>query len=138
MSTVLTYLVTLIVIVISVFITLLFKNELERMFGEKKDVLAFHICNVIIIVMASFGALAVMTIFVAGKEFNYILQPFILLFLISPIYILGHLAFEKYNSVYRKYDTTENRKVIVLNEKYVKKKKLPSALRNYNSIFKEK
>ena len=138
MFKVLTYLVTLIVIMITVFITLLFKNELERMFGEKKDVLAFHICNVIIILMASFGAFAVMTIYVAGNEFNYILEPFILLILLVPIYILGHLAFEKYKSVYRKYETTENKKVIVLNEKYVKKKKLPSKLRKYNSIFKEK
>lgn len=134
----LAYFVTLIAIVISVFITLFFKNELERMFGEKKDVLPFHICNVIITLMVSFGALLVMTIYVAGKEFNYILQPIILLFMILPIYIFGHLAFEKYKSVYRKYETTENRKVIVLNEKYVKKKKLPSALRKYNSIFKEK
>lgn len=138
MYTVLTYFVTLIVIVISVLITLFFKNELERMFGEKKDVLPFHICNVIITLMVSFGALAVMTIYVAKNEFNYILQPVILLLLILPIYILGHLAFEKYKSVYRKYETTENRKVVILNEKYLKKKKLPSKLRNYNEIFKEK
>ena len=138
MYTVLTYFVTLIVIVVSVFITLIFKNELERMFGEKKSVIPFHICNVIITLMVSFGALVVMTIYVAGNEFNYRLQPFILLFLIVPIYIFGHLAFEKYKSVYRKYETTDNRKVIVLNEKYVKKKKLPSKLRKYNSIFKEK
>ena len=138
MYTFLTYFVSLIVIMISVFITLFFKNELERMFGEKKDVLAFHICNVIIILMVSYGAQAVMTIYVAGKEFNYLLQFVLLLFMSLPIYFLGHRAFEKYNSVYRKYEPAENGKVIVLNEKYLKKKKLPSKLRNYNEVFKEK
>ena len=138
MYTVLTYFVSLIVIVISVFITLLFKNELERMFREEKNVIPFHICNVLITLMVSFGAHAVMTIYIIGNETNLVLQLSILLFMIIPIYILGHIAFEKYKAVYRKYIPTENRKVVVLNEKYLKKKKLPSKLKNYNAISKEK
>ncbi|EKN62670.1 hypothetical protein BABA_25076 [Neobacillus bataviensis LMG 21833] len=138
MYTVLTYFVSLIVMVVSVFITLVFKNELERMFGEKEDVFPFHICNVLITLMVSFGANAVMSIYIIGNESNLLLQFVILLLMILPIYIFGHLAFEKYKSVYRKYIPTENRKVVVLNEKYLKKKRLPSKLKNYNAISKGK
>ncbi|MFJ5624883.1 hypothetical protein ACIQD3_19680 [Peribacillus loiseleuriae] len=138
MYTVLSYFVSLFVIVISVFITLLFKNELERMFQEKKDMVPFHICNVLITLMVSFAAHAVMTIYIIGNEFNLILQLVILMLMILPIYILGHFAFEKYKSVYRKYITAENGKVIVLNEKYLKKKKWFSKFKNYNAISKEK
>lgn len=138
MYTVLSYFVSLFVIVISVFITLLFKNELERMFQEKKDMVPFHICNMLITLMVSFMAHAVMTIYIIGNEFNLILQLVILMFMILPIYILGHFAFEKYKSVYRKYITAENGKVIVLNEKYLKKKKWFSKFKNYNAISKEK
>ncbi|WP_436372229.1 hypothetical protein [Cytobacillus sp. BC1816] len=60
------------------------------------------------------------------------------MFIILPIYILGHLAFEKYKLVYQKYITAESGKVIVLNEKYLKKKKLPSKFKNYNAFSKEK
>jgi hypothetical protein len=42
----LAYFFSLFVIVISVFTTLFVKNELERLFREK-DVLPFHICNVV-------------------------------------------------------------------------------------------
>lgn len=138
MSSFLTYLVSLIVIVISVFITLYFKYELERLFGNKKDAVPFHICNVVIILMVSFAAHAVMTNYVFGNEFKLVLPLVINLLMILPIYILGHFAFEKYKSVYRKYMTDEKGKVIVLNERYLKKKKLPSKLKNYNSVFKEK
>lgn len=138
MYNVFSYFVSLFVIVISVFITLFFKNELERMFQEKKDALPFHICNLLITLMVSFAAHAIMTIYIMGDEFNWIVQPIILLFIILPIYLIGHFAFEKYNSVYRKYITAENGKVIILNEKYLKKKKWPSNFRNYNAISKEK
>ncbi|WP_066300961.1 hypothetical protein [Bacillus sp. FJAT-29937] len=136
MSTVLTYFVTLIAIVISVFATLYIKSELERMFGEEKDEFAFHLCNVIIILMAAFVVNAVMTIYISGNGFNWMVQVVILLFMIIPIYILGHLAFEKYKLVYRKY-TAENGKVIVLNERYIKKKKPFSKLKHYNASAKE-
>ncbi|WHY01014.1 hypothetical protein [Neobacillus sp. DY30] len=136
MYSVLTYFVTLFVIVISVFTTLFIKNELERLLREK-DVLPFHICNVIIILMVSMIAHAVMTIYIIGNEFGWILQLIINMFIIIPIYILGHFAFEKYKSTYRKYIPTENSKVIVLNEKYLKKKKQSSKFKNYNSFSKE-
>lgn len=137
MYSVLTYFVSLFVIVISVFTTLFVKNELERLFREKKDVLPFHICNVVIILMVSMVAHAVMTIYIIGNEFDWILQLVINMFIILPIYILGHFAFEKYKSVYRRYIPTENRKVVILNEKYLKKKKQSSKFNNYNSFSKE-
>lgn len=132
----LTYFVTFFVIVISAFVTLFFKYELEQMFREKKDVTAFHICNLIIVFMVSVGAYAVMTIYVAGGDFKLFPNTAILLAVILPIYLMGHLAFEKYKSVYEKYRITENEKVIVLNEKYLKKKRSPR-FKEYNAIAKE-
>lgn len=131
-----TYFVTFFVIVISVFVTLFFKYELEQMFQEKKDVTAFHICNLIITLMVSGGAYAVMTIYVMGDDFKLFPNSAILLLIILPIYLLGHFAFERYKSVYEKYRTTENEKVIVLNEKYLKKKR-SAKFKQYNAIAKE-
>ena len=124
-------------IVISVFITLFFKNELEQMFEEKKAVVPFHICNVLIILMVSMAVYAVMTVYVIGHTFNFLLQLVIFIFIILPIYLFGNFSFEKYKSTYRKYRTTENKKVIVLNEKYLKRKKRLSKFKKYNSFFKE-
>ncbi|MFJ5717439.1 hypothetical protein [Neobacillus sp. NPDC093127] len=138
MDTVLTYLISIIVIVISVFVTLMIKTELEWLFREKKADVPFHICNVFITLMVSFAAHAVMTVYIIGKEVNWILQLVILMVIILPIYILGHFAFEKYKSVYRKYTPAENGKVMVLNEKYIKKKKPFSKFKNYNAVSKEK
>ena len=132
----LAYFVSLFVIVISVFTTLFVKNELERLFQEK-NVLPFHICNIVIILMVSMLAHAVMTIYIIGNEFNWVLQFVILMFIILPIYICGHFAFENYKTIYRKYIPTENRKVVVLNEKYLKKKKLSSKFNDYNSFSKK-
>lgn len=133
MLTVLTYFVSLVFIVISVFITLTFKNELERMFREEKEVFVFHIFNVLITLTVAFASQAVITIYVVGHKFHFIREVLILLAITLPIYILGHLAFEKYNTVYRKFAATENGKVLVLNEKYVKKKKWFRNLRHYNA-----
>lgn len=133
----LSYFVSLIAIVISVYITLVFKNELEQMFDEKKAVVPFHICNVLIILMVSIGIYAVMTVFVFEHTFNFLLQLVIFIFMILPIYLFGNFAFEKYKSTYRKYMTTENKKVIILNEKYLKKKKRFSKFKKYNSFYKE-
>ncbi len=44
------------------------KTELEQLFREKKADVLFHICNVFIIIMVSFAAHAVMTIYIIGKE----------------------------------------------------------------------
>lgn len=138
MYTFLTYIVSLFVIVITVFITLFFKYELEQMFGEKKDVIPFHICNMLITLFVSFGTYAVMTIYITGNELNWITDFVILLFIIIPIYIIGHLAFEKYKFIYRKYKTAEDGKVIVLNERYLQKKKRFPKLRDYNAVSKDK
>lgn len=136
MYTFLAYFVTLFVIVTAVFTTLFIKSELERMFREKEDVFPFHICNVIIILMASFVTHAVMTLYVAGNEFKWMLQLVVLLLIILPIYILGHIAFEKYKQKSRKYETTENRKLIVLNEKQLGKKR-PEIFKTYNAAGKD-
>lgn len=133
----LSYFVSLIAIVISVFITLFFKNELEKMFEEKKTVVPFHLCNMLIILMVSIGVYAVMTVYVFGQNFNFLLQLVIFIFIIFPIYLFGNAAFEKYKLTYRKYITTEDEKVIVLNEKYLKRKNRLSKFKKYNSFFKE-
>lgn len=133
MVTLLTYFVSFIFIVISVFITLTFKNELERMFREEKEVFVFHIFNLLITLTVAFASQAVITVYVIGHKFHFIKTSLILLAITLPIYILGHLAFEKYKIVYRKYAATENGKILVLNEKYVKKKKWFKNLKHYNA-----
>ncbi|WP_316568191.1 hypothetical protein [Neobacillus sp. YIM B06451] len=121
MSTVLTYLASLVVIVVSVMVTLYFKSELERMFREKKEVFAFHVCNVLIILMASFAVHAV-TDYMLQTGINYLLQLAILLAIIIPIYIAGHFAYEKYKFLNRKYVKTDNGKVLVINEKFLRRR----------------
>lgn len=134
----LSYFISIIVIVITVFITLVFKNELEQMFKEKKSVMPFHICNLLIILIVSMAAYSVMTIYIFGYELNFLRHVVIFLFIILPIYLFGNFAFEKYKLIHRKYLTTGNGKVIVLNEKYLKEKKRFSKLRKYNSFFENK
>jgi hypothetical protein len=129
MVTVLTYFVSLIFIVIAVFITLTFKNELEQMFREEKGVFAFH--------MVAFASQAVMRIYILGHNFHFILNVFILMAIILPTYIAGHFAFERYKSVYRKYAAAENGKILILNEKYLKKKKWFRNLKHYNVMSRE-
>ncbi|MED3561398.1 hypothetical protein [Bacillus xiapuensis] len=146
MSMFLTYVVSLLVILISVFITLLIKSELDRLFREKKEgvpfykknAAPFHICNVVIVLMVSFGANAVMTIYISGNEFNLISQLIILMLLVLPFYILGHFVFEKYKFINRKYTRTENKKVLIINEKHLQGKKRSSKFKHYNAISKEK
>lgn len=137
MVTFFSYFVSLIFIVISVFISLVFKNELEKMFLKGKEVFAFHICNVLITLMVAFASHAVMTIYILEDKFYVIRELFILMAVIAPVYLIGHLAFEKYKELYRKYAPTEQGKVLVLNEKYIKKKKLFKNLKNYNAMSKE-
>ncbi|GAA0345528.1 hypothetical protein GCM10008967_39970 [Bacillus carboniphilus] len=130
----LTFLICLFVIVVSVLNTLLIKSELERLFREKKGVFIFHICNVLFILMVAFAAYAVVTRYVLGRELDWVFQMVILLFTILPIYILGHFAFEKYKLVNRKYSTAENGKVLIISEKYLKKKRRPNRFRKYNEF----
>lgn len=84
--------------------------------------------------MVSIVADAVLTIYIFGENYNWLLQLLTLLFMILPIYFLGHLAFEKYKSVYKKYIPAESGKILVLNEKYLKKKKWPSKFKKYNDF----
>ncbi|CEG26470.1 hypothetical protein [Bacillus sp. B-jedd] len=121
MFTVLTYFISLVVIVGSVGVTLYFKSELEKMFREKKEVVAFHVCNVLIILMASLAVHAVMA-FMLEKEISYTLQSGILLLIILPIYTAGYYAYEKYKLDNRKYAVTQNGKVLIINEKYLRRK----------------
>ncbi|MBS4209537.1 hypothetical protein [Bacillus sp. FJAT-50079] len=132
----LTYFFTFVVIVISVFITLLFKYELEQMFREKESVGVFHLANLVFTFMVSIGAFAVLTIYVTGKEFKLFQHAAILLFIILPIYLLGHIAFEKYKFNYQRYRTTENEKVVVLNQKFLQKKR-SAKFKVYNAAAKE-
>ncbi len=128
------FLISLIFIVISAFISLFFKNELERMFLKGKEFFPFHICNVLIILMVAFASQAVMTRYVFEQSFHLIRDVLILIAIILPVYIFVHLAFEKYKSVYRKFSAAENGKVLVLNEKYMKKKKRFKSLKHYNAM----
>ena len=128
------FFISLIFIVISAFISLIFKNELERMFLRGKEFFPFHICNVLIILMVAFASRAVMTRYVFSQPFHIVRDNLILLAIIVPVYISGHFAFENYKSVYRKFSAAENGKVLVLNEKYLKKKKRFKSLKHYNAL----
>jgi predicted membrane protein len=109
------------------------------MFREEKEVFAFHICNVVIILMVAFASQAVMRIYILGHHFPFLQNLFILMAFILPTYIAGHFAFERYKSIYRKYYAAEeNGKILVLNEKYLKKKKWFRNLRHYNEMSREK
>ncbi|WP_449538621.1 hypothetical protein [Ferdinandcohnia sp. Marseille-Q9671] len=122
MDIIFTYVVTLIAIGISVFISLFFKAELERMFREKTSVITFHICNVLIVLMVSFAFHAVFTIYIFENELNLLLQLVINALIILPIYLVGNFIFEKNKYKFRKYMPAEGGKVLVINEKYLKKR----------------
>ena len=131
------FFISLIAIVISVFITIFFKNELEQMFEEKKAVVPFHICNLLIISMVSMAVYVVMMVHVSGHHFSFLQQLAIFIFIILPVYLSGNLAFEQHKSTYCKYMITEDKKVIILNEKYLKRKKRLSKFKKYYSFYSE-
>ncbi|WP_231505577.1 hypothetical protein [Bacillus sp. EB01] len=135
--TIVAYFITLICIAVSILVTLFFKTELERMFSGGRQEFIFHVCNFIIIMMVGFTSQAVMTIYLLGQEFHYLQQTAALFFIVLALYIPGHLAFEKYKLIYRKYETAEDGKVLVLNEKYLKKKKRFQKLKHYNAWAEE-
>mgnify|MGYP001263488919 FL=1 len=137
MPTVIIFLLTLIVIVISVFITLVIKSELDKMFRDKKASIPFHICNVIATLILAYSLKFVMTVYVFKKEFHIIPQYFILLGIILPIYLFVNYLFKKHQWTYRKYSATEDGKIIILNEKYLQKRKTHSKYKNYNSKSKD-
>ncbi|WP_231688112.1 hypothetical protein [Bacillus sp. FJAT-18017] len=135
--TILAYFITLICICVSIVVTLFFKTELERMFCGGRQEFIFHVCNVIIIMMVAFTSQAVMTIYLVGQEFHYIQQTVALFFIVLALYIPGHFAFEKYKFAYRRYEPAKDGKVLVLNEKYLKKKKRFQKLKHYNAWAEE-
>lgn len=107
------------------------------MFRGGKEWFAFHICNVLITLMVAFASQAVMTIYIFGDKFHFIRDVLIFIAIILPIYIFGHFSFEKYKFAYRKFSAEENGKVLVLNEKYLQKKKRFKSLKNYNAMSRE-
>ena len=133
----LSFLISLITIVTSVFITIFFKNELVQMFEEKKAVIPFHICNLLIILMVSMAVFMGLMVNVLGHHINFLQQLTIFIFMILPIYVSGNLAFEQNKSPYCKYMLTEDKKVIILNEKYLKRKNRLSKFKNYYSFNSE-
>ena len=134
MNSLLAYFISLFVIVVSVLNTLYIKSELERLFRERNGVFLFHICNVLIILIAAFATYAVMTRYIIGSQFNWLLQLVILLFMIIPIYILGHFAFETYKLNNRKYTSAEDGKILIISEKYLNGKKRSSRFKKYNDF----
>ena len=100
------------------------------MFEKKKAVVPFHIFNLLIITMASIAVFMGLMVNVLGHHINILQQLTIFIFMILPIYFSGNLAYEQYKSSYRKYMITEDRKVIILNEKYLKRK---NRLSNFKS-----
>jgi hypothetical protein len=133
----LSFCISLIAIVISVVITVFFKNELEQMFEVKKAVIPFHICNLLIITIVSLAVFMGLIVNILGHHINILQQLTIFIFMILPIYFSGNLAFEQYKSPYCKYMITEDKKVIILNEKYLKRKKRLSKFKNYYSFYSE-
>ena len=127
MPTVIIFLLTLIVIVISVFITLVIKSELVKKVRDIKASMPF----------LAYSLKFVMTVYVFKKEFHIIPQYFILLGIILPIYLFGNYLFKKHQWTYRKYSATEDGKIIILNEKYLQKRKTHSKYKNYNSKSKD-
>lgn len=136
----LTYLVSLLFVGFTVFFTKYFQAELQRTLREKGNVLVFHICNVVIILMVSFTAHLVLGIYVFGNDAYLYLQLVVLFLLTLPIYLIGSRAYEKYQWRNRKYTPTDDEKVLVLNEKYLQKKRSffeSPMIKNYNSVFNE-
>ena len=133
----LSFFISLITIVLLVFITISFKYELEQMFEEKKVVVPLHICNLLIISIVSVAVFMGLMVNVLGHHINFLQQLTIFIFMILPIYFSGNLAFEQYKSPYCKYMITEDKKVIVLNEKYLKRKKRLSKFKSDHSFYNE-
>jgi hypothetical protein len=131
----LSFFISLITIVLLVFITMFFKYELEQMFEGKKVVVPFHICNLLIISIVSVAVFMGLMVNVLGHHINFLQQLTIFIFMILPIYFSGNLAFEQYKSTYCKYMITEDKKVIILNEKYLKRKNRLSKFKKYNSFY---
>lgn len=131
-----TYFVTLLIILMSTTITMLFKFELERMFGAKKSEIPFHFANLAFILMSTAGVHAMMTIYVNKNDYHIWLSLSLITLVILPFYLLANKIFNKYKEVYKPYSATDE-KVITLNEKYLTRKQLPRRVRIYNARAKD-
>lgn len=84
--------------------------------------IAFHICNILIILMVAFAARTVIWVYIFEHEFKIIGPIFILIMFVLPIYIGGHFLFQHYKFMNRKYMVAENGKILIINEKYLRRK----------------
>lgn len=132
MHVILVNFLALLVIIISVFLTLIAKAELDKMFRDKKAEIPFHICNIIATVVLAYCIKFVMMVFVFKEAFHILLEYFILLGLTLPIYLFGNHVFIKYQLNNRKYETTDDGKIIILNEKYLQRKKPPGKMNRHS------
>ena len=133
----LTYFVTIIVIVITIGVTMVFKLELERMFGAKQDEMPFHFANIAFTLMSATGIHAMMTIFVSKQTYHLFVSVLLIFICIIPLYYIAHRLAKKYKQAYKPYAETEDHRVVQLNEKYLKRKQLPRKLRVYNAGAKD-
>ena len=123
MHIILVHLLSLIVIMISVFLTLIAKSELDKMFRDKKAEIPFHVCNVITIVVLAYCIKFVLMVFIFEERFLVFFEYLILLGITLPIYLYGNHLYNRFQMNNRKYEAIENGKIIVLNEKYLQRKR---------------
>lgn len=109
-------------IAVFVFLLLYFSAERKRKFEEKRAIVAFHIWNVLFILMTSSVAHVVMTIYYFEDTSKIILQAVLLLSTTLSFYLLGNIVFEHYKFMLKKYIKDEDGKVLVLNKEYLKRK----------------
>ncbi len=122
MNFVLTYMVTVFVIAVFVFLLLFYNIERKRKFEEKNAIVSFHILNVFFILITSSAAHVVMTIYIFGDASKIILQVAVLFFTTLSFYLLGNIVFEHYKFILKKYVKSGNGKVLVLNKAFLKRK----------------
>lgn len=124
MNIILAYSVSIIFTMVSVFIALYYKYELERMFHRNKDMFIFHVFNILIILLTSLAAHGITALFIFPNNLNLIIQFIILIFFIFVIYGIGHFSFKTYKMKNRKYVQSEDGKILIINEKYLRKKNI--------------
>ena len=89
---------------------------------KRKKSLFLFIYVIYLLLPCSMAVFLGLMVNILGHHINFLQQLTIFIFMILPIYFSGNLAFEQYKSPYCKYMITEDKKVIILNEKYLKRK----------------